>query len=150
MTAINTFREDKSTASRIKSGVLLVAYDNPAGNRLEPDRRDALSHFTSCVSGSGWTWARRRRRSKIYRVAWLEESNSAQRRRRRRVINGMFAHSEQTQETGEREKEVMFSVDTLVLNSCSTVRVDSLPHRKWKEMKQQPSMLPGPAVPGCC
>ena len=23
-------------------------------------------------------------------------------------------------------------------------------HRKWKETKQQPSMLPGPAVPGCC
>ena len=22
-------------------------------------------------------------------------------------------------------------------------------HRKWKESKQQPSMLPGPAVPGC-
>ena len=31
-----------------------------------------------------------------------------------------------------------------------TVRVDSLPHRKWKETKQQPSMLPDPAVPGCC
>ena len=23
-------------------------------------------------------------------------------------------------------------------------------HRKWKESKQQPSKLPGPAVPGCC
>ena len=23
-------------------------------------------------------------------------------------------------------------------------------HRKWKETKQQPSMLPGPAVPGSC
>ena len=23
-------------------------------------------------------------------------------------------------------------------------------HRKWRETKQQPSMLPGPAVPGCC
>ena len=22
-------------------------------------------------------------------------------------------------------------------------------HRKWKEIKQQPSLLPGPAVPGC-
>ena len=31
-----------------------------------------------------------------------------------------------------------------------TVRVDSLPNRIWKEIKQQPSMLPGPAVPGCC
>ena len=31
-----------------------------------------------------------------------------------------------------------------------TVRVDSLPHRKCKEIKQQPSMLPGPAVPGSC
>ena len=25
-----------------------------------------------------------------------------------------------------------------------------MPHRKWRETKQQPSMLPGPAVPGCC
>ena len=23
-------------------------------------------------------------------------------------------------------------------------------HRKWRETKQQPIMLPGPAVPGCC
>ena len=23
-------------------------------------------------------------------------------------------------------------------------------HRKWRETKQQPGMLPGPAVPGCC
>ena len=23
-------------------------------------------------------------------------------------------------------------------------------HRKWREIKQQPSMLPGSAVPGCC
>ena len=30
------------------------------------------------------------------------------------------------------------------------MRVDSLPHRKWKETKQHPSMLPGPAVPGSC
>ena len=26
----------------------------------------------------------------------------------------------------------------------------SIEHRKWRETKQQPSMLPGPAVPGCC
>ena len=32
----------------------------------------------------------------------------------------------------------------------TTVRVDSLPHRKWKKVKQQPSMLPGSAVSGCC
>ena len=23
-------------------------------------------------------------------------------------------------------------------------------NRKWKKIKQQPGMLPGPAVPGCC
>ena len=28
--------------------------------------------------------------------------------------------------------------------------VDGPQLRKWKESKQQPSMLPGPAVPGCC
>ena len=36
------------------------------------------------------------------------------------------------------------------ISKICTVRVDSLPHRKWKETKQQPIMLPGPAVPGCC
>ena len=30
------------------------------------------------------------------------------------------------------------------------MRVDSLPHMKWKETKQHPIMLPGPAAPGCC
>ena len=32
----------------------------------------------------------------------------------------------------------------------STVLVLRTAHRIWKEIKQQPSMLPGPAVPGCC
>ena len=31
-----------------------------------------------------------------------------------------------------------------------TVLVRRMAHRKWKEIKQQPSILPGPAVPGCC
>ena len=32
----------------------------------------------------------------------------------------------------------------------STGRMGWMAHRKWKEMKQQPSMLHGPAVPGSC
>ena len=32
----------------------------------------------------------------------------------------------------------------------TTVLVLRMAHRKWKETKQQPSMLPGPAVPGSC
>ena len=32
----------------------------------------------------------------------------------------------------------------------STVLVLRMTHRKWKEIKQQPSMLPDPAVPGYC
>ena len=32
----------------------------------------------------------------------------------------------------------------------STGRMGWMAHRKWKESKHQPSMLPGPAVPGCC
>ena len=28
--------------------------------------------------------------------------------------------------------------------------MECMPHRKLRETKQQPSMLPGPAVPGCC
>ena len=31
-----------------------------------------------------------------------------------------------------------------------TVCGHRMAHRKWKELKQQPSLLPGPAVPGCC
>ena len=31
-----------------------------------------------------------------------------------------------------------------------TVPVLRMAHRKWTEFKQQPSMLPGSAVPGCC
>ena len=32
----------------------------------------------------------------------------------------------------------------------STACRHRMAHRKWRETKQQPSMLPGPAVPGCC
>ena len=41
----------------------------------------------------------------------------------------------------------------LVLKQCArhnTVLVLRMVHRKWKETKQQPSMLPGAAVPGSC
>ena len=31
-----------------------------------------------------------------------------------------------------------------------TGRMGWMANRKWKEVKQQPSMLPSPAVPGCC
>ena len=31
-----------------------------------------------------------------------------------------------------------------------TVLVLRMAHRKWKKFKQQPSMLPGSAVSGCC
>ena len=31
-----------------------------------------------------------------------------------------------------------------------TVLVLRMANKKWKETKQEPSMLPGPAVPGCC
>ena len=35
-------------------------------------------------------------------------------------------------------------------NKSSTGRMGWMAHRKWKAIKQQPSMLPGPAVPGSC
>ena len=35
-------------------------------------------------------------------------------------------------------------------SSSCTACGHKMAHRKWKETKQQPSMLPGPAVPGCC
>ena len=37
---------------------------------------------------------------------------------------------------------------TLVSRSC-TACGHRMVHRKWKDTKLQPSMLPGPAVPGC-
>ena len=36
------------------------------------------------------------------------------------------------------------------MSAGCTVLVLRMAHRKWKEFKQQPSMLPGPAVPGGC
>ena len=46
---------------------------------------------------------------------------------------------------------VTFEIDIIShYRRLTTVRVDSLPHRKWKKTKQQRNMLPGPAVPGCC
>ena len=38
---------------------------------------------------------------------------------------------------------------SVVRSLVSTVFVLRMAHRKWKEIKQQPSLLPGPAVPGC-
>ena len=34
--------------------------------------------------------------------------------------------------------------------ALSTACGHKMAHRKWKETKQQPRMLSGPAVPGCC
>ena len=57
-------------------------------------------------------------------------------------------------------KEVLFreqntvSVSLLSLTAVTadlcTVLVLRMADRKWKEFKQQPSMLPGSAVPWCC
>ena len=41
-------------------------------------------------------------------------------------------------------------VSSLLREMWCTVLVLRMAQRKWKEIKQQPSMLPGPAVPGCC
>ena len=35
-----------------------------------------------------------------------------------------------------------------IIHTC-TGRMGWMAHRKWKDNKQQPSMLPGPTVPGC-
>ena len=43
----------------------------------------------------------------------------------------------------------IWPVITTTTATC-TVLVLSMAHRKWKEFKQQPSMLLGSAVPGCC
>ena len=42
------------------------------------------------------------------------------------------------------------SEELLKLDQVCTVLVLRIVHRKWKETKQQPSMLPVPAVPGYC
>ena len=36
------------------------------------------------------------------------------------------------------------------IGTFTTGRMGWMAHRKWKEIKLQPSMLPGPAVPGSC
>ena len=41
-------------------------------------------------------------------------------------------------------------MNTFCLMCLYTVHVDSFPHRKWRKIKLQTSMLSGKAVPGCC
>ena len=36
------------------------------------------------------------------------------------------------------------------LRRSPVIKLVLMAHRKWKEFKQQPIMLPGSAVPGCC
>ena len=43
-----------------------------------------------------------------------------------------------------------FTQPSLRFFPVCTVLVLRMAHRKWKETKQQPIMLSGPAVPGCC
>ena len=43
-----------------------------------------------------------------------------------------------------------FPLTVAQIYRSSTVLVLRMAHRKWKETKQKPSMLSGPAVPGCC
>ena len=52
----------------------------------------------------------------------------------------------------EDEMAMIFSVQVLGERFCDsfTVLVLRMAHRIWKETKQQPGLLPGPAVPGCC
>ena len=44
----------------------------------------------------------------------------------------------------------MNEADIIWAGSFSAVLVLRMAYRKWKETKQQPSMLSGPAVPGSC
>ena len=48
-----------------------------------------------------------------------------------------------------RLQEIISWLHSIHFQVPSTVPVDRMAHRKWKEMKQQPSILPDPAVPGC-
>ena len=45
---------------------------------------------------------------------------------------------------------VLWGLKVTFESNFVTVLVLRMAHRKWKESKQQTSMLPGPAVPGCC
>ena len=58
------------------------------------------------------------------------------------------AMSELFREGGEEASVLMWPCLT-VRRIFFKERVDSLTHRKWRETKQQPSMLPGLAVLGC-
>ena len=49
----------------------------------------------------------------------------------------------------EKEKQID-EVRPLSLREFRTGRIRWMSHRKWNKTKQQPRMLPGPAVPGCC
>ena len=51
----------------------------------------------------------------------------------------------------DRDRAIAGEQDALVLSKeLNTGRMGWMAHRKWKKIKLQPSMLPGPAVPGSC
>ena len=49
-------------------------------------------------------------------------------------------------------QRLSYSTETVLSNKITrnTGRMGWMAHRKWKKIKQQPSMLPGPTVPGSC
>ena len=61
-----------------------------------------------------------------------------------------MAHSVSPSERGKGPYNEPRSIWKWASVTFYTVLVLRIAHRKWKETNQQPSMLPGPAVPGCC
>ena len=49
-----------------------------------------------------------------------------------------------------RHEDEFLSLNCHFYWHCVQCSCSGWPTAKWKETKQQPSMLPGPAVPGCC
>ena len=71
------------------------------------------------------------------------------------AIKWTFSHSA-TWETARGRRRRFVNCETEMVNRRNsysifpTVCGRRISHRKWKETNQQTSMLPGPAVPGCC
>ena len=62
---------------------------------------------------------------------------------------GQASRSRGKEERKQRKnRRMMIRIEEL-RGKTGTVLVLRMANRKWKETKQQPSMLPGPAVPGC-
>ena len=124
------------------------------GRGRGPRSRPGDTTTTSNIAGiTRFSWRNFRRRKMDARQCGDRPTAGRQRVANTIFIAGILARQIATISSGEKivlgcssyTPVTLILVPTLNCTVCG----HRMAHRKWKETKQQPSLLPGPAVPGC-